>query len=106
MDLLQVAELSMAASESGKWANAAAFASLGAAIAIPVGIQFGTAAFCMAAGPVALVAGTGATCAALYRRHWRSLIPSVFAILIGGLETSLLVVGIIRWSQTGVFPTR
>jgi hypothetical protein len=92
--------------ESGTWTKAAAFASLAAAIAIPVGIQFGTAVFCIAVGPIALVAGLGAVIQAVFRRRWRDLIPAVFAIMIGGLETFFLVFGIIRWFQTGVFPTK
>ena len=92
--------------ESGIWTKAAAIASVAAAVAIPVGICSGTAIFLITAGPVALVAGFGAGFEALFRRRLRDLIPAVFAILIGGLGTFFLVLGIIRWSQTGVFPTK
>jgi len=88
------------------WAKAAAIASLAAALAIPVGIQFGTAAICFAAGPIALVAGLGAYCEALLRNPPPNPMPALFAIMIGGFETLFLVGAIIRWSETGVFPTK
>lgn len=96
----------MAGSESGMWARAAAIASLAAAVAIPVGIQFGTAVFCMVAGPIALIAGFRAYCEALSRNRPRDVMPAQFAILIGGIETFFLVGAVIRWWDTGVFPTK
>src|SRR5262245_30533314 len=98
--------MKLTADESGIWTKAAAIASLAAAVAIPLGICSGTAFFLMAAGPVALVAGFGAGVEALFRRRLRDLIPAVFAILIGGLGTFFLVGGIIRWAETGTFPTK